>query len=295
MAFCTNCGAPVSGPFCTKCGTRLGAPGAGAPVPSAGPVPASPPPAVPAVPAGPKKRSPVFWIVLGCLGVIVIGFVLVASTGLFVFYKAKQAGLDPELMQRNPALAVAKLMAALNPDIEVLSVDEDRGIIRVRDKKTGKALTVNLEDAKNGKIVFEDDESGKIELQAQGEGDKASLEIRGNEGAVRMGGGEQKLPDWLPVYPGAEPAGNLGITSKEGAGGMVAYKTDATVEDVVAYYEHALKSAGLAAETNKIQAGGEGAMTMIAAKDENSQRTAQIMISGKAGETTFQITFESKK
>jgi len=292
MAFCTNCGAPVSGPFCTKCGTRLGAPGAGAPAPSAGPAPESPPPAVP---AGPKKRGPVFWIVLGCLGLIVIGFVLVASTGLFVFYKAKQAGLDPELIAKNPAMAVAKLIAAVDPDIEVVAIDEDRGIIRVRNKKTGKALTVNLEEAKKGKIVFEDDESGKVEFQAKGEGDKTSLEIRGNEGAVRLGGGEQQLPDWLQVYPGAEAAGNLGITSKEGAGGMVAYKTDATVEDVVAYYEHALKSAGLTTETNKIQAGSEGAVTMITAKDESSQRTAQIMISGKPGETTFQITFESKK
>jgi uncharacterized membrane protein len=52
MAFCTNCGATVSGQFCPKCGTRI---------PSA-PPPAgaayTPPPAAPPPPAGPGYGAP---------------------------------------------------------------------------------------------------------------------------------------------------------------------------------------------------------------------------------------------
>jgi len=129
----------------------------------------------------------VIWILLGCGGLILIGGIIAISTGVFVVYKAKQAGLDPALMQKNPGLAVAKMVASMSPDTEVLSVDEDHGIIRVRDKKTGKILTMNLEDAKNGKIVFLDEKNQKIEIQARGEGDNASLEVQSPDGTLRMG------------------------------------------------------------------------------------------------------------
>ena len=56
MAFCANCGAAVDGRFCQKCGTPVGAPGAG-PAPVPGPTPEAnlpgaqplPPPAVTSV------------------------------------------------------------------------------------------------------------------------------------------------------------------------------------------------------------------------------------------------------
>ena len=66
---------------------------------------------------------------------------------MFVKQKVKQAGLDPELMQKNPALAISKLVTAFNPDLEVVKVDDDRGIITVYNKKDNKTLTINLEDA----------------------------------------------------------------------------------------------------------------------------------------------------
>ena len=34
---------------------------------------------------------------------------------MFVVNKAKQAGLDPDLIKKNPALAAAKLAVAANP------------------------------------------------------------------------------------------------------------------------------------------------------------------------------------
>jgi uncharacterized membrane protein len=43
MAFCANCGAAVDGRFCQKCGTPVGAPGAG-PAPGAVPTPETNPP-----------------------------------------------------------------------------------------------------------------------------------------------------------------------------------------------------------------------------------------------------------
>jgi hypothetical protein len=71
------------------------------------------------------------------------------------------------------------MMAAVNPDIEVLDVDEDRGLVKVREKKTGKTLTLNFEDLKKGKIV-----------------------VKTNEGEEVAVGGKWEPPDWVPSYPG---------------------------------------------------------------------------------------------
>ena len=171
MAFCMKCGATIEGAFCSKCGTPAGLTGdssvqGGQSVP---PPPPSPQPAA-AVPAAKKGRA-IFWILGGCLGLIIIAGVIMVATGLFV---AHRAGLDPDLMKRNPSLAVAKMMASMNPELEVISVDESSGVIHVRDKKSGKSLKMNLKEAQKGKIVFQDEENKALEIQSQGEGDNAS-------------------------------------------------------------------------------------------------------------------------
>ncbi len=297
MGFCIKCGAPVDNDFCGNCGTKVGTAGA----------PGGPPP--PPAPAGapvssssaltnatpPKKRGPLFWILLGCGGLIVIGGIIVLGTGIFVYRVAKQAGFDPELMQKNPAMAVAKMMAAINPDIEVLSVDEAAETIKVRDKKTGKVMSVNLADAKKGKIAFEDDKSGKIEIQAQAEGDKAGIEIKGANGSVSVGANAGKLPDWLPAYPNAESMGNFGVNTKEGKAASLTFKTKDPVEDVVSFYEDALKGEGLEVQKSASSITGLGSGVVLAAKDSGSQRSAAITIGRQGDTTTVSLTFESKK
>ena len=160
MAFCTNCGADVTGKnFCVGCGKPVGAaqPAASAgsaaqPLPAQSlyaapqPVPppqyASAPPPGPPMQTGPKKTSPIVWIVVGIVGFFVlVGLVITIGVGLFV-HKVKQ----------NPALAMAKLLTAANPDVEVLSADEGRNSVKFRDKKTGETFSVNLDDIKNGRI-----------------------------------------------------------------------------------------------------------------------------------------------
>jgi hypothetical protein len=293
MAFCTKCGAPVETEFCQKCGARVGsAPGA-TPQPAA-PIPQSRPVQIPAAPiapaAPPKKRGPVFWVLLGCLGLLVIGAILAVSGGFWFRSRLKQAGVDAELMQKNPALAVAKMMVAVNPDLEVLGVDESRGIIKVRDKKSGKSLTMNLEDAKKGKISFMDDEGKKIEMETSGEGDKAAVKIRTDDGSMTMGAGAGKLPDWLPSYPGAEGTGTFGLNSKEGQAGTYAFKTNDAADDVTTYYEDALKGANF-----EVQKSSSPGVVTVVAKNEPEKRSVQITITGKGAETTVMMVFQTSK
>src|SRR5712692_8361139 len=121
MAFCTNCGAQVQGPFCGKCGAPapkagVSAPGAPASVAPPGaavpppPVAAAPPPpaaATPAVgPAAAAKTSPLVWILGGCFGLLVLGAIVGGMSMYYIAHKARQAAY---MIQKNPALAVTRM------------------------------------------------------------------------------------------------------------------------------------------------------------------------------------------
>jgi hypothetical protein len=298
MAYCTNCGAPVSSQFCIKCGAQVGSADASAasppPTSTSGPViiPASTPPA--AAPA-PRKRGPLFWVLIAVLGIVVMGGILVVSGGLWFMNRVRQAGFDPQLMQKHPGLAVAKVLLGSNPDIEILDVDDNLGILRVREKKTGKTLTMNLKDAEKGKFSFRDENNQLVEIQAQGEGENASVEIKGPEGSMRMGAGTGQLPDWIPPYPGSEGTGTFSITSKEGKGGSYGFKTKDTIGNVVSFYENGLTSAGFEVEKNELPASDRGSAVILMAKDAGAQRNVTITMSSQEGTTHVSMLFEVKK
>jgi hypothetical protein len=296
MAFCVHCGSPVEGAFCTKCGAKVDAPGAtGAPPPQIPPpqVPrAASPIVIPAPPAqAPKKGRFIFWALGGCLALIIIAVIVVFSTGIFI---AKKTGIDIGLIQKDPGLAMAKMIATSNPDLEVLSIDEDRGIIRVRDKKTGKDLTMDLSDAKHGKFVFLDDQNRRVEIQSHGEGDNAGLEIRSDDGSMSLGANAGRLPSWLPSYPGSEAAGGMGFSAEKGNAGSCAFKSKDSAEDVIAFYENALKKTGFEVEKSTNPIPGQGSMIALSASDPNSQRRANVTALSGDGGTTINLAFEGK-
>jgi hypothetical protein len=243
---------------------------------------------------GAAKRSPVFWILTGCAGILIISLLVVVSTGLFVAYKARQAGLDPALIQKNPGLAIAKILASTNPDLEVLTVDEDRGIIKVREKKTGKTLTMSLEEVRNGRIIFYDENNKRVDIRASGEGEAAALEIRSEDASVRIGAGGER-PDWLPEYPGAIGAGALESSSAEGNAATLTYKTQDSAEDVIAFYEEALLKSGFAIEKPAAGAAGQPGLNMLVATQAGSKRSAHITAVRSPEGTMISVSFQDPK
>ena len=138
MAFCSSCGKQVTGTFCANCGSQVGAASS-----------AAPPATAVAAPPG-KGISPIVWILGIIAGIFVLGMLVLIGGGLFVAHKVKQAGFDPALWQKNPGVAAAKMIAATNPDVSVVSVNEREGVITLKDKKPGP----------NAPEVFEDDPHG---------------------------------------------------------------------------------------------------------------------------------------
>ncbi len=46
----------------------------------------------------------------------------------------------------NPMLSAARLMVAMNPDMEIVSTDETTGAVQIRDKKSGESVTLSPKD-----------------------------------------------------------------------------------------------------------------------------------------------------
>lgn len=255
MAYCTNCGAPMEGLYCTQCGAKSAEAGD----PASGTPPAGLPPSETFSQTPPRKNKVLMYALFGCGGVLVVALAAAIALGLFVRQKAGDVG-------RNPAMAAAKMVAALNPDIEVVSADEASGRITLREKKTGKTVTMDFRDVQKGRIRFEGEGGERVEIESEGEGKSGSVRMTTPEGEFRAGRGSLgALPSWVPLCPGAEPAGAFSAQSVQESTGMVHVKCRGSVEEVAAFCERELKGAGMKVERQAILT---GAANMVILKGE---------------------------
>jgi hypothetical protein len=291
MAFCTTCGANVTGAFCNQCGTPAAAAGAAsssAPPPAAGPLqPAAAPYTQPAAtpymqPAGappyatqpvPRKTSPIVWVLCILLGLFVLFGIGIFGAGWFVMHKARQAGLDPELLRRNPGMAVAKLIAATNPNVDVVRTDDNAGTITLRDHSTGKETTITFDQARQGNITFKtEDDNGKM----------ATVQI----------GGAGKPPAWVPEYPGSNPTYSIKGTGDSGEeGGNFTFTTNDPASKVMSFYQDKIKEMGMQTKVTTTTADGG----MVVATSEGDERSLTLIVGGSNGQTTVNLTYGRKR
>jgi hypothetical protein len=226
---------------------------------------AAPVPPQPVPPPGRKKTSPLVWILVGVLGLFLLCVIGLIGAGIFV--------------ARNPGMVMGKLITAANPDAEVVSTDMGAQTLRIRDKRTGKEVTVSFDDVKKGRLKF----------SATGDdGQVASMEI---------GEGAGQLPKWVPTYPGAKAQGNFTAKGESadgmGEGGMVSFTTRDAPSKVVTFYENKCKEMGMNVDLSGTTADGG----MIMATEESGQRTLHIMVGNNSGntDTTIAVTFGRKR
>lgn len=241
----------------------------------------------------PKKKSPWGCILIGCGVVLIVG--IIATVGA-VWYLGSKAKSFVNEMQENPTAATAKMVAGLNPEIEVVETDEDSQTITFRNTKSGETITVDLEDVKEGKLTFFD-ESGKsasisVESDESGSG---SFKVESSEGDFEMAGGNAaKLPDWVPVYENREPE-NVGVMSADkGASGGYSMETTDSVADIESYFSEALTDAGFKFQTDTWQLNGQSAVT-IRASHPDGTRTVIVSIEKTEQGAKFAVTFSEEK
>jgi hypothetical protein len=219
-----------------------------------------------------KKSNALVWILGGLGGCLTLVIICVLGAYFFIAHKAKQAGIDGDLLKRNPGLAAAKIMVAANPNVEMVSADEGRQEITVRDKQNGKTYSVSFEDAKNGKLTFKED--GKTTMTV---------------------GGKAKVPSWVPDYPGSDPQGAFTATGADGDSGTFTFKTKDPSDKVVQYYQDQFKSSGMKVTTNLTTQDGKSSAGMLTAQDDSSKHTVNVVLGFESGETTVGVTYATSR
>lgn len=291
MPFCTTCGANVNGAFCPQCGTPIGVASAPPPPPQQQPAPPSsyapqsfgaqpygaPPPGMAPVPPA-RKTSPLVWVLVIILGLFFLGFVSVVGFGFFVAHKVKEAGIDPDLWRRNPGLAVGKILAATNPNVEVVKSDEGAGTVTIRDKRTGKETTMTFDQARNGQfsITADDDKGGTATMQFGGAAKNSDL------------------PSWVPKYPGSESTSTFamrGSGADLAEGGSFAFTTSDSSDKVLNFYKDKAQDLGLKVKLTTTT--GDGAM--FVATEDGDKRSLTVIVGGNDGKTTVSVTYGSKR
>jgi hypothetical protein len=210
------------------------------------------------------------------------------AIGFYARSKLKEFG-------NNPAFAAAKMVASLNPDVDLIDANESTGKITVRDKKTGKTVTMDFRDIQKGRFSFEGEDGKKVDLEAKGEGDSGSLTVKGPDGSMEFGSGSAaKIPAWVPKYPGAQVAGTFSTQSGQGEGGTFQLKCSGTVDAVAAFYEREIKSAGMTVQKHSMQTGGKSTI-MVMGENASDGRTLSATVADADGGTTAQIIYGTKK
>jgi hypothetical protein len=234
--------------------------------------------------ATPSKKG--FSLTLGVLlalgGLLVVAGLAVLAGGLILVRGARQAG--PEV-----GLAAARRLASSHPDLEVVGVDRAAGKVTLRQKSSGKTLTLNLEEIRQGKISFETGESdpGETALEAAGK------PIEGRSGTVeRPAGDEVRLPAWLPVYAGAEVKGST--RSRIGDDELVSLilLTEDPVERVSAFYRGVLERAGFTVDLSSHATGGRA--DLISAASSDGKRRASVIVGREEEGTVITLTAQER-
>lgn len=233
-------------------------------------------------PVAPKKKtSPIVWILVGIAGFLLLAGIVVIAGGLYLAKKVAD----------NPALVAATAIAATNPDVEVVSSDSGRGTVTFREKSSGKTVTLDLDQIKQGKLSFSED--GKEVTVEAGEG---GVRIKGSDGqTMEFGATLNKLPDWLPGYPGATVQGTMVTKGGAEEGATAGFTTKDPADRVLKFYEENLKSSGMKI-THQTTHQEEGKLSgVLSAESQDGKRQVMVSASSEGSDTNVGLTFSSKK
>jgi hypothetical protein len=234
-----------------------------------------------------------FWILGIVLGVLLLCFGSCAVIGFYALHKVKQAGFDSDLMKKNPALAGAKMAVMMNPDVQLVSSDDNAGTMTVRDKKTGKVTTMKFDPQKKAMVIT--DENGKTTtMTATGEGANAGLEMKTSAGTMKIGSGSDKTPDWVPAYPGSSPESTFSASTGGEQTGSYTFVTADPIVKVISFYGDALKTGGFEVSNLTSNSGGKVG-GMVSGEDKAGKRNVVVSMGSDTDGTHVNVTFSVKQ
>lgn len=232
-----------------------------------------------------KKLGPLAWVLIGCLGIVILAGAAMLVGGFFVAKKVKDVAAD---YKENPARAAAEMVVRVNPDLELVESDDEAQTMTIRNTETGEVFTADWSDIKEGKFRMESNGKqvtfdAKEATTGEGGGMISVTDESGDESVVIGGGDTDAVPAWFPRYPGASVADSiLSSTSDTEATGMFTLKLGDGVGDVMAFYRDELTALGFDIDqTIYTMNGAKGGS--LSGTDEHG-RTVELNMTGGVGD-----------
>jgi hypothetical protein len=233
-----------------------------------------------------RKTSVWVWI-LGGIAIFFFAITLTCGVAAYMGMRMiKNAGFDSELMKSNPGLAMAKMVTAMNPDYETVKSNDREGTIVVREKSSGKTITMRFDpDTKKMVVIGDDGKQASVSI------DNTGFTAKSDEGTVKFGGTGNSAPAWVPVYPGSSPQNTMSASGADGSQNTFTFKSKDSASKIIGYYSDQLKAAGFSINltTNSDQGG------MVQATDEGKKHTISVMVGSSAEGTETAVTAIEKK
>lgn len=194
--------------------------------------------------------------------------------------------------EKDPARAAAMLALKVNPDIEVVTTDDEKREVTFKVKPSGETMTVSFEDLSQGKLKMTNAKGEEISIDAS-DAEKSGIVMKGPDGEAVIGGGKAAPPPaWVPVYPGAvAQEGGMRVERADGAlNGISVSKTTETVEAVQSFFESKLKEAGFEVTMTSAV---EGKSAGISADKEDGKMTVGVTVTAdEPGQTQIMATYQ---
>ena len=242
-----------------------------------------PPQYQPQVPPPPSKKANLFFIIGGgCLLVLVLALAT-CTIGM---------RSCAHFVRRNPDVLVRKVIEMANPNLEVISIDKDRNVIKVYDKNSKKTLTLDMEDAKKGHSRVIGDDGTNISLN--GDNNQGKVEITDGKGGQVSFTGESATTiteSWIPSYPGSSKLGAMKSTQNGKKSGTYRFKSNDDVKQVISFYDEKLNSDGFKINKTSYDANGESGGSVTG---EKGGRTIAVTAAREGSETDIVITFSEQ-
>jgi hypothetical protein len=240
-------------------------------------------------PPVPEKKglSPWIWLGIGCVGILVISGVAFSVAGYFLYGKAKEVARE---MEDDPVAMTARLIAAANPEIDLVEADKENRVVTFRNTQTGEEFVLNYEDVEEGRFSFTSgDETTSMDFRTEGE--SGGVTITSGDGQTTYGAGASEQPDWVPVYPGIEPQGTYASETPDLKAGAYTFETGDSLDYVLDFYASALEAGGFTIQNRTTTPGG----ALVVATTTGEARSVTITASVDNGAVSGLVNFTEKK
>lgn len=222
---------------------------------------------------------PLVWVGIGCAVLVVLAGVAVVGAGWFVKNKAEEL---VDNIENRPVETAARAFAALNPEVEFVSADEEAETVTLRNTSTDEEITIDYADLKEGRVTFQG-ENGTTTFDSGEEG----VSVTSPDGTFQLGGGD--LPPWVPRPDGVETQASFTNTAADGQVSGTFTLTGRAPAEVLAFYRETLPAQGYTLESSSNVSGVMESLVFA-----NSATDRRISLLSSADQGTVAVTYEGQ-